>query len=419
MITRFSGLQSSLSLSPSFNSFIRLASSFAKQEKAVKEKDNVDNVVEDDEEEEERLLYGDSHFEVGRQRLVGRPLWEQYSKKVRSRMSNPTHRGTFTEADAEKRGCRLVVSENGAEACGDMVRMYFLVDKKTGVIRDARFQTFGCATAIAASDITAELCIGKTLAEASRTVTNLAVERALRDTPQTPAVPPQKMHCSVMSHDVITKAARQATKDNEAKPKGTNGNGKGNELDDDRVICECAQVTVGTVRRAIRLNGLTNVAQITQFTKAGGFCKSCVKPGGHEKKDIYILDVLRDELARANKLKTPANKPQTRMNEPKTRANEPKTFKSKLVGSTKIMKMASVQRAIDVYVSPLLSSHGGVATVLDVQESKDGRSHVVLIAYDGTCGSCAAGKTSTLRFIRETLRLEFDDPLLDVKIIGK
>ena len=361
-------------------------------------------------EDEEKLLYGDSHFEVGRQRLVARPLWEQYSKKVRARMSNPTHRGEFSEADAAARGCRLVVSENGAEACGDMVRMYFLVDKKTNVIRDVRFQTFGCATAIAASDITAELCIGKTLSEASKTVTNLAVEKALRDSPHTPAVPPQKMHCSVMSHDVITKAARKASPKQSTKAKEAKDSEDG--LNDERIVCECAQVSVGTIRRAIRLNGLTNVAQITQFTKAGGFCKSCVKPGGHEKKDIYIIDILKDELARTKRLKAPTKQAMAAT----TNTNSNITHKSKLSG-TKVVMMAKVQRAVDVYVSPLLSSHGGVATVLDVQETKDGNAHIVFIAYDGTCGSCAAGKTSTLRFIRETLRLEFDEPRLDVRII--
>lgn len=381
---------SSRLLSHPLPSLTRLATSPAKQDA---KKTLPPASSEDD---EEKLLYGDSHFEVGLQRLAARPLWEQYSKKVRARMSNPTHRGEFTDADAAARGCRLVVSENGAEACGDMVRMYFLVDRQTGVIRDARFQTFGCATAIAASDITAELCIGKTLPEASKTVTNLVVERALRDSPQTPAVPPQKMHCSVMSHDVIAKAARQININANNNNKGNNNNFD----DDDKIICECAQVTVGTVRRAIRLNGLTNVTQITQFTKAGGFCKSCIKPGGHEKKDAYIIDVLRDELARAKKLKSPQGRGR------------------KLAGA-KVAMMASVQKAIDVYVSPLLASHGGVATVLDVQNSKDGRSHVVFIAYDGACGSCASGKTSTLRFIRETLCLEFDDPNLEVRIVDK
>ena len=411
MITRFpasSSSSSSIQLLPS--SLARLATSSSSKPS----KSRANDEREEKEEEEERLLYGDSHFEVGRQRLAARPLWEQYSQKVRARMSNPTHRGTFTEADAAARGCKLVISapfseitslHPRAEACGDLVRMYFLVDQRTGVIRDARFQTFGCATAIAASDVTAELCIGRTLAEAARSVTNLAVERALRDSPGTPAVPPQKMHCSVMSHDVITKAARQAAS---GRDKCADHRAAGT-LDDDKIICECAQVTVGTVRRAIRLNGLTNVAQITQFTKAGGFCKSCVKQGGHEKKDVYILDVLRDELARAKKLRSPAG----------TAAGDRagKGAEGGLRG-TKVMKMASVQRAVDTYVSPLLSSHGGVATVLDVQESGDGRSHVVLIAYDGSCGSCAAGKTSTLRFIKETLRLEFNDPLLDVRIVN-
>ena len=382
--------------------FVRLASSTGTTGS------NVNN-----DEDEEKLLYGDSHFEVGRQRLVARPLWEQYSKKVRARMSNPTHRGEFSEADAAARGCRLVVSENGAEACGDMVRMYFLVDKKTDVIRDVRFQTFGCATAIAASDVTAELCIGKTLSEASKTVTNLTVEKALRDSPHTPAVPPQKMHCSVMSHDVIAKAARKASPKQSTEAKGAKNSEDG--LNDERIVCECAQVSVGTIRRAIRLNGLTNVAQITQFTKAGGFCKSCIKPGGHEKKDIYIIDILRDELARAKRLKAPTKQAKTTTTAGAT-TNGNNIHKSKLFG-TKVAMMAKVQRAVDVYVSPLLSSHGGVATVLDVQETKDGSAHIVFIAYDGTCGSCAAGKTSTLRFIRETLRLEFDEPRLDVRII--
>lgn len=70
-------------------------------------------------------------------------------------------------------------------------------------------QTFGCGTAIASSDALAELCINKNV-EDTLSITNLTVENALRDFPDAPAIPPQKMHCSVMAHDVLKRAAALA-----------------------------------------------------------------------------------------------------------------------------------------------------------------------------------------------------------------
>ncbi|MFX4236673.1 iron-sulfur cluster assembly scaffold protein, partial [Aliarcobacter butzleri] len=76
----------------------------------------------------------------------------------------------------------------------------------THKILESKFKSFGCVTAIASNDVMAELCIGKSVDEAVK-ITNIDVEFALRDNPDTPAVPPQKMHCSVMAYDVIKKAA--------------------------------------------------------------------------------------------------------------------------------------------------------------------------------------------------------------------
>ena len=113
--------------------------------------------------------------------------------------------GVITQKEADERGLKLIVADYGAEACGDAVRLYWLVDSND-VIVDAKFKSFGCGTAIASSDMMVELCLGKKVQEAVK-ITNIDVEKALRDDPDTPAVPGQKMHCSVMAYDVIKKAA--------------------------------------------------------------------------------------------------------------------------------------------------------------------------------------------------------------------
>ena len=166
---------------------------------------------------------------MGRNDLITGNVWEEYSKKVQERMNNPKYLGEFTEEEAEKRGLKLIVADFGAEACGDAVRLFWLVDKN-GIIQDARFKSFGCGTAIASSDMMTELTIGKSVDEATK-ITNLDVEKALRDDPNTPAFPPQKMHCSVMAYDVILEAA--------AKYKGVDAD----TLRDEEIVCECARTT--------------------------------------------------------------------------------------------------------------------------------------------------------------------------------
>jgi len=175
--------------------------------------------------------------------------------------------GEITEEEAEKIGGKLIVADFGAESCGDAVRLYWVVDPKTDVILESKFKSFGCGTAIASSDTMAELCKGKTVDEAVK-ITNIDVEKAMRDEPDTPAVPPQKMHCSVMAYDVIKKAASQY--------KGVDME----SFEEDIIVCECARVSLSTLREVIRLNDLTTVEQITDYTKAGAFCKSCIRPGG-------------------------------------------------------------------------------------------------------------------------------------------
>lgn len=97
---------------------------------------------------------------MAKNELLGGALWDAYSKKVSERMDNPTHLGVITQEEADKRGLKLVVADYGAEACGDAVRLYWLIDANDTIV-DAKFKSFGCGTAIASSDMMVELCLGK------------------------------------------------------------------------------------------------------------------------------------------------------------------------------------------------------------------------------------------------------------------
>jgi NifU-like protein len=308
--------------------------------------------------------------------LLGGSLWEQYSSKVNDRMTNPRHLGEITEDEAKDLGARLIVADYGAEVCGDAIRLYWAVDEKTGKIVEARYKTFGCGTAIASSDVMAEMCVGKTVDEAL-TITNLDVERALRDDADTAAIPPQKMHCSVMAYDVIKKAA------------SIYKNVDMSSLEEEDMVCECARVSLRTVREVIRLNDLKTVEEITQYTKAGAFCKSCIRPGGHEERKYYLVDILEEVRAgmEAERIKVHAEeKDFSRMN--------------------LIQKHKLLETILDEKVRPNLVRDGGNLEVVDMKENDEVTE--IYIHYLGACNGCPSSQTGTQMFIEEILHDEID-----------
>ena len=316
--------------------------------------------------------------------LISGSIWDEYSNQVVNRMNNPKHQGEITEERAAELGAKLIVADFGAESCGDAVRLYWAVDVSSDKILESKFKSFGCGTAIASSDVMAELCIGKTVDEAVK-ITNIDVEFALRDTPDVPAVPPQKMHCSVMAYDVIKKAA--------ADYKGVDME----SFEQEQIICECARVSLATLKDVIRINKLTTVEQITDYTKAGAFCKSCIKPGGHEAKDIYLVDVLADMLAEREqeKLKTAAD--------------------ASAAGTLSFEKMTLVQRikAIDAIldsdIRPMLVMDGGNMEIIDIKENLP--HYDLYIRYLGSCSGCSSGSTGTLFAIESVLQQKIDENL--------
>ncbi|ELA3670423.1 iron-sulfur cluster assembly scaffold protein [Campylobacter jejuni] len=313
---------------------------------------------------------------MGKNSLIGGSIWDEYSQKVQDRMNNPQHMGEFSEEDAKARNAKLIVADFGAESCGDAVRLFWLVDEKIDKIIDAKFKSFGCGTAIASSDTMVDLCIGKTVDEAVK-ITNLDVEFAMRDNPETPAVPPQKMHCSVMAYDVIKQAA--------AHYKGISPE----DFEDQIIVCECARVSLGTIKEVIKLNDLHSVEEITQYTKAGAFCKSCIKPGGHEKRDYYLVDILAETRAEIDREKLK------------------NTMKSDVAFDemTVVGQLKAVESVLDAEIRPMLHNDGGDLEVIDIQKA-EGAAIDVYIRYLGACSGCSSGSGATLYAIETILQEE-------------
>ncbi len=188
-------------------------------------------------------------------------MWN-YSDKVFDHFMNPRNVGTIENPDG--------VGEVGSMACGDALRLSFkLADD--GTIDEAKFQTFGCGSAIASSSILTEMIIGKTLEEAA-SITNEDIAAELDGLPR------EKMHCSVMGREALEAAMIDHFK----------RLGRGvpcDLLQKATIICHCFNVTKDTVRDAIFNQRLETIEDVTNYTKAGGGCKDC----HHD-----ISDLLRD-----------------------------------------------------------------------------------------------------------------------------
>ena len=174
-------------------------------------------------------------------------MWD-YSEKMLDYFRNPRNVGKVENPDGE--------ATVGSLACGDALQFTFkLGDDKR--IKEAKFQTFGCASAIASSSALTEMVIGKTLEEAKK-ITNKEIADFLG------GLPAQKMHCSVMGREAL-----EAAIENYRTGKKCDRN-----LEDVK-LCSCYNVSENEVRRVITENSLTTFEEVKNFTKAGGGCGKC------------------------------------------------------------------------------------------------------------------------------------------------
>lgn len=170
-------------------------------------------------------------------------MWE-YSEKVKEHYRNPRNVGMLEDANA--------VGYAGSLACGDAVTLFLKINNEHKVI-EAKFLAFGCGSAIAAASILTEIVIGKYLHELE-SVTNQDIINALDGLPES------KIHCSVMCKEVLEYAISDYKKD---------------ILNNNKIICQCFNVTEDLIIEVIKQNKLENINEITNYTKAYGGCGKC------------------------------------------------------------------------------------------------------------------------------------------------
>ncbi len=270
-------------------------------------------------------------------------MWE-YTDKLKEHFFNPRNVGEIENPDG--------VGEVGSLACGDALKLTFKLGEN-GKICDAKFKTFGCASAIATSSVLTEMLKGLTVDEAAG-ITNKDIADYLGGLPE------QKMHCSVMGREALEVAIENYR----------TGGTKKRELEG-RVVCNCFGVTENEIERVIRENNLTAVEQVTNYCKAGGGCGGC--RGEIEK---MIEKIQGDKAAKPISAKAPA--------------------KGRKL--TNIQKIQLVQQTVNEQIRPVLRAHGGNIELIDVEGNK------VIVAFRGMCAQCKMAEFTMKDVVEARLR---------------
>ena len=285
-------------------------------------------------------------------------MWD-YSEKVLDHFHHPRNVGVIENPDG--------VGEVGALACGDALKLMFKLDKD-GRIADVKFQTFGCASAIASSSALTEMIKGMTLDEAAK-VTNADIAKYLDGLPE------QKMHCSVMGMEALEAAiANYRTGDTTVR-----------ELKDDPLVCTCFNVHESEIVEAIRINQLTTVEQVTNYTKAGGACGKCKGE---------IAKILDRELGRAT-----ASAPAA--------PAAPAPF----AALSPAKKVLAVEKVLEELVRPSLRLDGGDIELVDVAGS------TIQVRFLGHCAGCLAAHLTQDGLVQKKLREALGDDSLAVESV--
>jgi len=262
-------------------------------------------------------------------------MWE-YTDQVKDHFLNPRNVGVIEDADG--------VGEVGSIACGDALTLYFKLDE-SGKVKDAKFQTFGCASAIASSSALTEMVIGKTLDEAAR-ITNDDIARYLG------GLPKEKMHCSVMGREALEKAIACHR-------------GQAAKIVEGEIVCECFGVTDREIERVVRENQLKTIEDVTDYIKAGGGCGKC-----HDRIQEIIDQVLggkRLEPIKPNVL-------------------------------TNLQKIKLIEDSIEREINPTLKKDAGHLELVDVDGNR------VIVRMKGTCATCARSHITLKHYVESKLR---------------
>ncbi|MBR2069403.1 MAG: Fe-S cluster assembly protein NifU [Candidatus Gastranaerophilales bacterium] len=272
-------------------------------------------------------------------------MWE-YSDKVKEHFKNPRNVGSIENADA--------IGEAGALSCGDKLKLYLKIDN--GIIKDAKFQTFGCGSAVAASSILTEMIIGKSVEEA-RKITNKQIADELD------GLPPEKMHCSVMGREALEDALKnyegEDWQDYVVEDEGTSP-----------VICHCFSVTEQQIIDAIVNNCAKTVDDISQITHAGLACGRCID---------NIKSILSKYVKDEKKILNP------------------------------VQRIIKINTIIETVIAPELKKDFGDIELINVEGNN------VIVKLKGHCSTCQNAKLTLKNFVETKLKELVDEELIVIE----
>jgi NifU-like protein len=263
-------------------------------------------------------------------------MWN-YSEKVMDHYRNPRNVGQIENPSA--------VGQTGNISCGDSLTLYLKIDEN-GIITDAKFQTFGCGSAVASSSILTEMIIGKTVEEAQK-ITNKDIAEELG------GLPAQKLHCSVMGKEALDDALASYT---------------GVKIEEeDRVICKCFDVKESHLRHVIKENNLDTIEKIQNYTKACSGCQHC-------REDIEKIMV--EELGLTGEA----------------------VPKKEEVPLTKTQMILKVNKVLENDIAEELRKDGGDIELVDVD------NHKVYVKLQGCCKTCPSSTLTLKNFVEKVLQ---------------
>ncbi len=265
-------------------------------------------------------------------------MWE-YTDKVQQHFLTPQNVGEIDKPSG--------TGDVGSLACGDALKLTLKIDAND-IITDAKFKTFGCASAIASSSVLTEMVKGLAVDEAAK-ITNEDIAQALG------GLPKEKMHCSVMGREALEAAIADYR-------------GLKLPMAEGEVVCECFGVTDLEIIRAIKESSLRSVEEITNFTKAGGGCGKC------EEK---LRKILHDTVSGKSEISIPHATPK-RM--------------------TALQKIKKIEEVLEREIRPGLKKDGGDIELIDV----DG--DFVIVSLRGACKSCNKSQTTIKEYVEKKLR---------------
>ena len=297
-----------------------------------------------------------------------------------------THMGEIENADG--------FGEHGSIACGDALRFTFRVerhpsDPKKDVIAEARYLTFGCTSAIAASEaLCAILEEGTYTPLDALEITNQDIVDYLGGLPR------QKIHCSVMGAEAL-----EAAVFNWAQKRGVDLADLGidirtEELEEGRLVCTCFGLTEPYILRKIEELELKTIPDITNAIKAGGACMSCHHaPGGLQD----LLDQVWGKQPTAFKELPVLPMPRS-----------PKQAPPQEMSPFKFAK--KVEEVLDRSVRPQLATDGGDLEIVDIKDS------LVYVRFTGACADCIGANRTLKMLVEKSLKDQVDERVRVVEV---